>query len=608
MGIIAMLLLAVSTRQRRVGVRRRVHGVRKFVVKEEAMLQQGLRHFVEEPFPFDDDDDDDDDRPSIRGEALAPKPRGNPSIRGEALAPEPRGNPSTWGTRGTPDADHLHGRLIGRDADGSQHLPVEPYRGAALDRAVKDYRDARCKAKDYGALPAASVIMVFYDEPLSTLLRSVASVMHRTPPKLLHEVVMVEDGGTGMFNSTGENLRGQLAVFGPKIVLLEMPRQTGLIYARAAGAKAATGDVLVFLDSHIETSPGWLEPLLAYARDTYRGFGIPIVPSIDADTFDYDLGHRIGTLGFSWGLGQVHLSRNVDKVEPTATPIMAGGLFAVMRSTFHELGDYDVSMRIYGGEETEISLRAWMYKVPGDEIHRNKLRAAMVWMDSPYSTTLVSKLFPRLPPSNPIGDLSERVALRKRIGVHDFQWYLKTVYPELKPPDFEDLRHFGAFRAAKGCLDNYASNPSHGPDLYPCHNEHGSQLFLLTGTGKLIFGDTLGQVDEKCVVVKEGAITMSEAKCSRGETHEWTYTPDRTLQHRSGMCLLALASTVASLGDCDAGLDARTWYIGAELAPRHKQKTHTTPQSGGAAAFAALARFFSSFALAAAAAKSRASQ
>jgi hypothetical protein len=29
------------------------------------------------------------------------------------------------------------------------------------------------------------------------------------------------------------------------------------------------------------------------------------------------------------------------------------------------------------------------------------------------------------------------------------------------------------------------------------------------------------------------------------------------------MCLLALASTVASLGDCDAGLDARTWYIDA---------------------------------------------
>ena len=368
MGIIAMLLLAVSTRQRRVGVRRRVHGVRKFVVKEEAMIQQGLRHFVEEPFPFDDDDDDD-----------------RPSVLGEALAPEPRGNPSTWGTRGTPDSDHLHGYLIGRDADGSQHLPIEPYvsakdetaaqkteahahtcfnkrRSAALplDRAVKDYRDARCKARDYGALPAASVIMVFYDEPLSTLLRSVASVMHRTPPKLLHEIVMVEDGGSGMFNSTGENLRGQLAVFGPKIVLLEMQRQTGLIYARAAGAKAATGDVLVFLDSHIETSPGWLEPLLAYASVSYRGFGIPIVPSIDADTFDYDLGHRIGTLGFSWGLGQVHLSRNVDKVAPTATPIMAGGLFAVMRSTFHELGDYDVSMRIYGGEETEISLRAWM--------------------------------------------------------------------------------------------------------------------------------------------------------------------------------------------------------------------------------------------------------
>lgn len=294
-------------------------------------------------------------------------------------------DPSTYGTRGAVDESHLHGSLIGRDEDGAQHLRLVPYvdvrsetkeqkakahfqtcfnrfrsDSLPLDRPLEDARSAACP-NDFGPLPTASIVIVFFDEPLSTLLRSVASVLHRSRPEHVHEIVLVEDGGTGLYNSTGEALKEQLGCFGEKIVLVTMPAQSGLIVARSEGARAATGDVLVFLDSHVECAPGWLEPLLDYSRRTPLGFGIPMIDSIHADSFVYS-GAGLSILGFSWSLGQVPIGgRSLSPdATPTPTPIMAGGLFAVKRSTFWDFGGYDEDMRIYGGEEMEISMRAWM--------------------------------------------------------------------------------------------------------------------------------------------------------------------------------------------------------------------------------------------------------
>ena len=42
-------------------------------------------------------------------------------------------------------------------------------------------------------LPATSVVIIFHNEAYTVLLRTITSVINRTPQKLLHEIVLVDD-------------------------------------------------------------------------------------------------------------------------------------------------------------------------------------------------------------------------------------------------------------------------------------------------------------------------------------------------------------------------------------------------------------------------------
>uniref|UniRef100_A0A3B4WUG2 Polypeptide N-acetylgalactosaminyltransferase 5 n=1 Tax=Seriola lalandi dorsalis TaxID=1841481 RepID=A0A3B4WUG2_SERLL len=129
-----------------------------------------------------------------------------------------------------------------------------------VDRAIPDTRPETCAQNlVHDDLPSTSVIFCFVDEVWSTLLRSVHSVLNRSPPHLLKEIILVDDF------STKENLKAPLDEYMsqfPKVRIIRLKERQGLIRARLAGAAAAKGEVLTFLDSHVECNVGWLEPLL----------------------------------------------------------------------------------------------------------------------------------------------------------------------------------------------------------------------------------------------------------------------------------------------------------------------------------------------------------
>lgn len=343
----------------------------------------------------------------------------------------------------------------------------------SLDRDIPDLRLEECKHWQYPTdLPKTSVIIVFHNEGWSPLLRTVHSVLNRSPPQFLQEVLLVDDF------SDKEHLKGKLddyiRQFDGKVRLIRNLEREGLIRTRSKGAEAATGEIILFLDAHCEVGHNWLPPLIAPIYQNRTVMTVPVIDGIDRDNLEYrpvytGKSHFRGI--FEWGMLYKEIDVPAQETkkhkyhsEPYASPTHAGGLFAMNREYFLELGGYDPGLLVWGGENFELSFKIWQCggsilwvpcsrvghiyrafmpynfgklaeKKKGSLITLNYKRVVETWMDEYKEYFYIREPMARYLDS---GDISEQLALRDRLKCRSFKWFMENVAYDV-PSKFPEL-------------------------------------------------------------------------------------------------------------------------------------------------------------------------
>lgn len=453
--------------------------------------------------------------------------------------------------------------------DGFQNNAFNGYLSdmISIHRSLPDVRDPGCRKINYTATKTtASVVMCFHNEAWSVLLRSVHSILDRSPPHLLKEIILVDD------YSDMPHLMKPLEEHLEPLKIVKVVRQKkreGLIRSRLAGAAVVQGDVIVFLDSHIEATEGWLEPLLEPIYQNLTTVVTPIIDVIDDTTFKYNYGavSSLSVGGFDWnlqfnwhGVPERERKRRKHELDPVRTPTMAGGLFAISTKYFVDLGTYDAGMDIWGGENLEMSFRIWMcggtlvtvpcshvghifrkrspYKwLPGvNVVKKNAVRVAEVWLDD-YKKYYYERFNYDL---GDYGDVSSRKLLREKLQCKSFKWFLTEIYPEQFIPG--DAVASGDIRnAAVGyCVDGSTDHKNYHKPLigYPCHSQGGNQFFMLSKLGEIRRDDGCldfsGGINDSN---KDDKIIVYPCHGMKGNQH-WIYKDNNLIYHPvSNLCL-----------------------------------------------------------------------
>ncbi|XP_039630190.1 polypeptide N-acetylgalactosaminyltransferase 10-like [Polypterus senegalus] len=468
----------------------------------------------------------------------------------------------------------------------------------SLNRSLPDIRHPNCKQKLYlEKLPNTSIIIPFHNEGWSSLLRTVHSVLNRSPPELIAEIILVDDfSDKDHLKITLEQYMTRL----PKVRIIRTKKREGLIRTRLLGASVAVGEVITFLDSHCEANVNWLPPLLDRIAQNRKTIVCPMIDVIDHDNFGYETQAGDAMRGaFDWEMYYKRIPippeiQKSDPSEPFESPVMAGGLFAVERKWFWELGGYDTGLEIWGGEQYEISFKVWMcggrmedipcsrvghiyrkyvpYKVPsGVSLARNLKRVAEVWMDE-----YAEYIYQRRPEYRHLsaGDVTSQKELRNTLNCRSFKWFMTEVawdlpkhYPPVEPPAaaWGEIRNVGTLM----CIESKQSVSGSPIKIEVCLKGRGDtgwnhgQIFTFGWREDIRVGDPL-HTKKVCfdAISNNSPVTLYDCHGMKGN-QLWRYRKDKSLYHPvSNSCMdCSVTDKRVFMNSCDPSSSTQQWIF-----------------------------------------------
>ena len=240
-----------------------------------------------------------------------------------------------------PDAPHPAGAAHPADAPHPAGRPLPGNRWDLLDGVVPEVP------------PAVSVVVVHYDQQ-AELDRTLAALARQDHPADRTEVVVVDDGSP-VPPRVPDGVR----------LLRQEDRGFRVAAARNAGAAAATGDVLVFLDADTAPEPGYLRAIarlpalapdcLAVGRRRHADLaGAP------ADAPVERLGPERELPEPAWLADAYRRSRDLLDADDRSYRYVIGAVAACSRTLFAAVGGFDEGFSAYGGEDWEWAYRAWL--------------------------------------------------------------------------------------------------------------------------------------------------------------------------------------------------------------------------------------------------------
>lgn len=173
---------------------------------------------------------------------------------------------------------------------------------------IKHFFNPMCRHYrfDESMLPTVSVIMTTQNEPDDWISISVESILARTPPNLLVDIIVVDDNGIPGKHGLPDNIRRNvdeaefeyIKSLSPKVSVIKHENREGCARSRLSGARAAKGEVLMFVDSHIEMlSATWYHHLAVPIVENPSTIAMQTIDVID-DLGTKDYGNGAGPLQY----------------------------------------------------------------------------------------------------------------------------------------------------------------------------------------------------------------------------------------------------------------------------------------------------------------------